>query len=180
MFVQGSKCRKPSIVPVVLCFILLVASTGASSPQQPKLEESPVATALEQEDQQTTLRSLAGKPATQYPPTVHRCVHSTTKLAKQTAGGNPCFNCDPATNECNPGCQILIDGLYHVCSGMCLPDGYFFDPESNLEGCFNNVKSEFKIGVERCGCNSGFSLQSSAGGLGAFLIILLTLAFSYA
>ena len=136
-----------------------VAAAGAGAVQVvPALASS----APEPDGGEAALRGLAGKPATKFPPSVHRCVHSATKLAKQTKADNPCMNCDPAADQCNPGCQVLIDGLYHVCSGMCLPDGYYFDPQSQMEGCFAENKDKFKIAVEKCGCNSGFSSRGLA------------------
>lgn len=124
----------------------------------------------------TQLRTLAGKPATGYPPNVHRCVHSATKLKKSGLAGTNCYNCDPSSNECNPGCQIIIDGLYHVCDNICLPDGYYFDPDSKLEGCFPAIKAQFKIAVERCGCDAGFRLSNTST-ISTILIILLSCFF---
>ena len=126
-----------------------------------------------QEEQQ--LRALAGKTAAKYTPNVHRCVHRTTKLSKQTAQGTPCFNCDPALNECPVGCQQVIDDVYHMCNGICLPDGYYFDPESQLEECFAANRAAMKIGVERCGCNAAFRLSGTAASLAFALLLSLTL-----
>jgi len=39
-----------------------------------------------------------------------------------------CMNCDPALPTCAPGCQGLIGKLYINCDGVCLPDGYYYDP----------------------------------------------------
>jgi hypothetical protein len=36
--------------------------------------------------------------------------------------------CDPAIPDCAPGCQGLIDKIYYDCDGICLPDGYYYDP----------------------------------------------------
>jgi len=119
-------------------------------------------------------RSLKGsKPATAFPANVHRCVHASAKLYKSTQAGNPCMQCDPSSNQCNPGCQLLIDAQYHLCDKMCLPDGYFFDAAWTLPGCFADNKAQIKVAVERCGCNSGFR---SGGGftLCAILIVLLS------
>ena len=143
-----------------LMLFALLAMSGADS------------THSTQEEQQ--LRALAGKPAAKYTPNVHRCVHRTTKLSKQTAQGTPCYNCDPALNECPVGCQQVIDDVYHMCNGICLPDGYYFDPESRLQECFAENRAAMKIGVERCGCNAAFRL-SGAASLAFVLLLSLTL-----
>lgn len=154
----------PLRLTAVLCLIALLLCTRAFAvniqglpvlQQQQDLEmKAPL-------DVAHSSRELAGKPATSFPANVHRCVHSATKLAKQTLAGAPCLSCDPALAECNPGCQLLINGMYHVCTKMCLPDGYYFDPPMTLSGCFNDNLAELKIAVERCGCNSGFGLRDA-------------------
>jgi hypothetical protein len=65
-----------------------------------------------------------------FPPTVHRCVWATNKLRKAGDGttSSSCSNCDPALPACNAGCQDLIDTVYWSCSGVTLPQGYYFDP----------------------------------------------------
>lgn len=124
-------------------------------------------------------RELAGKPAKNFPPNVHRCVHATTKLAKQTTAGSPCMMCDPALPECNAGCQLLIDNMYHLCNEQCLPPAYFFDPQMTLAGCFQDNLDAIKIKVERCGCNSASSLRGLQSLLvtAAFTLLLASTLF---
>jgi hypothetical protein len=66
----------------------------------------------------------------QFPPNIHRCVWAGNKLRKAGDGSTieSCSSCDPARPECAPGCQELIDTIYRACDGICLPDGYYFDP----------------------------------------------------
>ena len=153
----------------LLLLSLSVVAAAASS-------ATATAAASEPENEGGQLRALAGRPATAFPPTVHRCVHSATKLAKQTTAGNPCMYCDPASDQCNSGCQLLIDGLYHVCAGICLPDGYYYDPQSLMPGCFKDNTDMIKMAVERCGCNSGFSSLAGASRLATALTVLLACA----
>jgi len=132
---------------------------------------------------------------------VHRCVHSSTKLAKRGRGNTDtsCMGCDPAQPSCSLGCQKLINKLYENCDEVCLPYGYYFDPrkiivvipfvslsisplsdlfcacysEWDLEGCWKDNLKKIKIKVERCGCNSAFSVLKSTSSL--FLIFITTL-----
>lgn len=94
---------------------------------------------------------------------VHHCVHATRKLAKRGDGSTyvSCLACEPATPLCTVGCQKMIDYMYLVCDGMCLPDGYFFDASGKLSGCWKDVKETIKIDVQRCGCSDAFSLAKS-------------------
>ena len=38
------------------------------------------------------------------------------------------MGCDPARPDCAIGCQNLIDSMYIKCDGVCMPDGYYYDP----------------------------------------------------
>jgi len=51
-----------------------------------------------------------------------------------------------------------------------LSDGYFYDSESTLSGCWEDVKPDIKIGVERCGCDGGMIL-----GVPVWTVLLTTL-----
>ncbi len=64
---------------------------------------------------------------------IHQCVHASRKLSKYGNGTTPesCMMCDPTYATCPVGCQKLVDALYANCQGVCLPDGYFFDPSTN-------------------------------------------------
>jgi len=95
---------------------------------------------------------------TNFPATVHRCVWATNKLRKAGDGSTPssCSNCDPAIPTCNPGCQDLIDTVYHACDQIELPDGYYYDPINELSGVWEDNLVQYKINVERCGCNAAF------------------------
>lgn len=39
-----------------------------------------------------------------------------------------CAGCDPALDVCFPSCQGYIKNVYFDCDGVCLPEGYYFDP----------------------------------------------------
>jgi len=95
---------------------------------------------------------------TQFPPNEHRCVWASNKLRKNGDGttDTSCVGCDPTKPECPVGCQDLIDTLYWSCAGVTLPDGYYFDPNNNMEGSWNSNLGAMKINVERCGCNNAF------------------------
>lgn len=98
-----------------------------------------------------------------YEPDVHRCVHAANKLRKAGDGTTQgsCSSCDPAVSECEPNCVDLIERLYWSCDGVCLPDGYYFDPQWTLGGCWEDALAMMKIHVERCGCDSGFRSTGS-------------------
>ncbi len=59
---------------------------------------------------------------------------ATRKIAKHGDGYVPdsCMSCDPAVPDCFYDCQPLIDLMYKVCDGVCLPDGYYFDPSKSF------------------------------------------------
>ena len=61
------------------------------------------------------------------------CIAATRKVYKAGDGSTPgsCMSCDPTYPFCAKGCQKLIDNLYHICDGVCLPDGYYFDPSTS-------------------------------------------------
>eukprot|EP01041_Mallomonas_annulata_P004431 gene4431-8832_t len=107
---------------------------------------------------------------------IHHCVHATNKIKKRGDGStsSSCMRCDPALPSCAVGCQTLIDVLYRVCDNICIPDGYYFDSASLLQGCWSDNENEIKIQVERCGCNSsnqinGHSIVTFALGVSAYI-----------
>ena len=55
---------------------------------------------------------------------------ASRKLSKHGNGSVPesCMMCDPTYATCPIGCQALVDKLYRNCNGVCMPDGYYFDP----------------------------------------------------
>jgi hypothetical protein len=88
---------------------------------------------------------------------VHTCIHASNKVRKAGDGSTEfsCMGCDPAHAECAPGCGALVKKLYRNCANVCLPDGYYFDPRSELQGCWEDEANakEISIQVNRCGCN---------------------------
>ena len=117
----------------------------------------------------------------------HQCIHATRKLGKNGDGStdSSCMHCDPAIEFCYFNCQELIDQMYEACDGVCLPDGYYFDASFTITGCWKDAKSDLKIGVERCGCNSApgsvrrasGQLQGGAMASAALLAVVLLLLF---
>lgn len=105
-----------------------------------------------------------------------------------------CMGCDPALPDCYTDCQGLVDQLYFQCDSVCLPEGYYFDPrksllsvllstsqlvctESELQGCWEDVKPDVKIKVERCGCNSAFTSVSRLS-LSVVLFVITLVAYT--
>jgi len=86
--------------------------------------------------------------------------------------------CDPTTPVCAVGCQGLVDELFKDCNGVCLPDGYFYDPLWTYKGCWKDHREEVLVGVNRCGCDSAFSIMQSGGSLSVVLAatVLVVLA----
>jgi hypothetical protein len=58
------------------------------------------------------------------------CFSASRKLAKTGKGDTvkSCMQCDPTHPYCAPGCQKLVTAVYWECDGVCIPDGYYFDP----------------------------------------------------
>mmetsp|Transcript_10901 Transcript_10901/g.14194 ORF Transcript_10901/g.14194 Transcript_10901/m.14194 type:complete len:154 (+) Transcript_10901:249-710(+) len=83
------------------------------------------------------------------------CVETCQDIYYQGDGSTTlsCMSCRPASGTCASGCQNLIDLMYVRCDGVILPDGFYYDPEQTLSGCWNDVKDDIKIAVERCGCD---------------------------
>ena len=74
-----------------------------------------------------------------------------------------CISCEPTRSFCPRGCQDLIDELYVNCDGVTMPDGWYFDPDEQITGRWNDrVKADLKIEVERCGCDAAFRGASSS------------------
>jgi hypothetical protein len=108
------------------------------------------------------------------------CAMAVEKIreASQFLGNDgTCMGCDPALEFCPMGCQDLVNELYAVCDGVAMPDGLFFDPKDTLNGEWEEVKPDLKIGVERCGCNGdsrrigGASLWGLASSVSAAVFI---------
>ncbi len=62
---------------------------------------------------------------------VHQCIHYTNKVNKLLSEqGKQCLSCDPTkpTEFCDPACQYALDYQYVACEGICLPDGFYFNP----------------------------------------------------
>lgn len=110
----------------------------------------------------------------QWPANIHRCVHTTNKVRKRGDGSiiGSCSSCDPAVDTCDVGCQDLINRMYWACTDVCLPDGYYFDPNKMLSGCWEDNEALMKINVERCGCNSSTRSHASSLGLTVLLGVL--------
>lgn len=90
-------------------------------------------------------------------PDPHQCIHYTNKIRKNNGWGNTvgaCMNCITARPLCYADCQDQLELVKTACNGVCLPDGYFFDSASTLNGCWKNIKRQITIEMERCGCNS--------------------------
>eukprot|EP01039_Chlorochromonas_danica_P001100 gene1100-1195_t len=83
------------------------------------------------------------------------------------------MGCDPTYPTCAEGCQDLVKRVYYRCDGVCLPNGYYFDPQWDLDGCWGEVKSQVKIKVERCGCNAASSSLPFSVFLTALMAILV-------
>jgi len=62
--------------------------------------------------------------------TVKKCIAISNYLATFGDGSTStsCMGCDPALPECTSPCQSVVDDLYTDCDGICLPDGYYYDP----------------------------------------------------
>ena len=55
--------------------------------------------------------------------TLRNCVKSLRKITVNSK----CMKCNPALQSCQGNCQFLVDDTYSSCTGICLPDGYYFD-----------------------------------------------------
>lgn len=101
---------------------------------------------------------------------------ASRKLAKNGDGSTEgsCMQCDPTQDVCPVGCQALVNHLFQDCAGVCLPDGYFFDPKWQYDGCWKDHFEQVMIGVNRCGCNSAFSMLQSGSRL-TFVVIVSVL-----
>ena len=66
---------------------------------------------------------------------------ASRKLAKNGNGTSPdsCMLCDPAIPTCPFGCQKHVTKLYRNCKGVCLPDGFYFDPSKYIYNCYSFV-----------------------------------------
>lgn len=102
----------------------------------------------------------------------HQCIHYTNKIRKANGWGNTvgaCMNCITARPKCYADCQAQLDLVKTACEGVCLPDGYFFDAASTLNGCWDDIKRQISIEMERCGCNSASNFNKS------YIFIIITI-----
>jgi len=102
----------------------------------------------------------------------HQCIHYTNKIRKNNGWGNTigaCMNCITARPECYADCQEQLDLVKKACDGVCLPDGYFFDAASTLNGCWKDIKRQITIEMERCGCNSANTYKKN------YIFLLITI-----
>mmetsp|Transcript_3244 Transcript_3244/g.4724 ORF Transcript_3244/g.4724 Transcript_3244/m.4724 type:complete len:149 (-) Transcript_3244:137-583(-) len=91
------------------------------------------------------------------------CISILEDISVRT-GTQQCMSCQPAKATCASGCQTQIDQMYIYCDGVELPDGFYFDPAEEINGCWEDVVDfEIKNAVERCGCDAAVSkLKGSA------------------
>ena len=76
--------------------------------------------------------SVKQTPAKDIVSSVHQCIHYTNKIVKLLGISSiQCVSCNPSTPFCATGCQNALDYQYVACEGVCLPDGFFFDPGFN-------------------------------------------------
>lgn len=110
----------------------------------------------------------------------HSCIHVTRKIAKNgyAATEGACLQCDPASNSCPFGCQLLIDRVFLQCSGQCIPEGYYFDPAARLSGCFEENTEAMVIAAQRCGCNSTSNTIAINSMLTMAVIVISTIAMT--
>ena len=97
-----------------------------------------------------------------------KCINTARKLKEikkyDYTKSKTCMACDPTRDWCPHGCQDIVDKLYVQCDGVAMPDGWYFDPDEQLTGEWNEeTRGEVKKLVERCGCNAGVR----GAGLGA-------------
>jgi hypothetical protein len=105
-------------------------------------------------------------------PSPHQCIHYTNKIRKQNGWGDTvgaCMNCNTARPECYGDCQPQLDLVKQACTGVCLPEGYYFDSSSTLNGCWDDIKRQIGIEMEKCGCNSANNNNKS------YIFILITI-----
>jgi hypothetical protein len=88
----------------------------------------------------------------------------------------PCMICEPANEECPVGCQDLLDYYYSSCSGVCLPDSYFFDPPMTMSGCWGDHAKEIGRHVERCGCSSAARVRNV---IFTIIVMLISMVLLY-
>lgn len=112
-------------------------------------------------------------------PGVHQCVHVVTKLAKYGDGSTvgSCMGCDPAVPYCDLLCKPIVQKLFYQCKGICLPDGYFFDPSNTLNGCWNDNVEEIKVQVGRCGCSASSKIYTMS--ILSFLLVIVITFLSF-
>lgn len=65
-----------------------------------------------------------------------------------------CLGCPSAKEECDEGCQPLLEALQKHCKGVNLPRFYFYDPFNSLGGNFDDEVTQrmLKSSAAKCGC----------------------------
>ncbi|CAM9350275.1 unnamed protein product, partial [Phaeothamnion confervicola] len=95
------------------------------------------------------------------------CVETAASVKDKTTewgNGGSCMGCDPTLGICPPGCQALVDQLYQDCDGVTMPDGLYYDPDSTIDGAWDDTtRSSIKIAVGRCGCNAAARTAAMGG-----------------
>jgi hypothetical protein len=64
------------------------------------------------------------------------------------------LGCPSAKEECNEGCQPLLEALQKHCKGVNLPRFYFYDPFNSLGGNFDDEVTQrmLKSSAAKSGC----------------------------
>lgn len=91
----------------------------------------------------------------------------------------PCMVCEPVKEECPDGCGGLLAYYVESCSGVCLPDSYFFDPEKTMSGCFDDHTYEIYRNIWRCGCNAASSTMYYSKYISVIAITILSSLFMF-
>lgn len=102
----------------------------------------------------------------------HQCIHYSNKVRKNNGFGDTvgaCMNCNTARPQCYGDCQAQLDILKVACNDVCLPDGYFFDAASTLNGCWEDIERQIGIEMEKCGCNSASSFHKN------YIFVIITI-----
>jgi len=84
-----------------------------------------------------SIAAVKQTPAAEISHSVHQCIHYTNKISKLLdEQGKQCLQCDPTHPVCDPVCQNAVDYQYVACLGVCLPDGFYFNPGQTLDAQF--------------------------------------------
>jgi hypothetical protein len=116
---------------------------------------------------------------------VNTCVSASRELRGRGTGNTlhpndiSCMQCEPTRSkeDCPFGCQDIINQFYSACSGVCLPDTYYFDPQYLMKGCWDEHADEILRTVERCGCNP--AARGARLTLALMILFVVSLIFSF-